>query len=185
MDATATPRAQREEERRTRLWAVEHELLAAGARRVAGVDEAGRGPLAGPLVVAAVVLPLDAWFAGLNDSKKVPAEKREQLYGEILAAADAFAIEIIPVDVIDEVNILQATHLGMRAVLRALTPMPDIALIDGLPLPRPPCPQHNLVHGDARSASIAAASILAKVTRDRLLRELDARYPAYGFAQHK
>ena len=178
-------RLRREEERKARLWEIEETLLAGGARLIAGVDEAGRGPLAGPLVVAAVILPQGCWFTGLNDSKKIPPEKREALYPEILAAAIAYAIEVVSVETIDDINILRATHHGMRAALRALLPMPDIALIDGLPLPDPPYPQRNIIKGDARSASIAAASILAKVTRDRLMLDLDAQYPGYGFAHHK
>jgi ribonuclease HII len=172
-------------DRRTRLWLIERELIAAGARLLAGVDEAGRGPLAGPVVVAAVILPLDFFPNGLNDSKKVPVDTRERLYDAIVAGAVAWAVEVVPVEVIDEINILRATHRGMRAALRALDPVPDLALVDGLPLPNPPIPQQNLIKGDGRSASIAAASILAKVTRDRLLCDLDAQYPGYGFAQHK
>jgi len=173
-----------EEQRRQRLWLVEHECRTAGARLLAGVDEAGRGPLAGPLVVAAVILPVDFCPAGLNDSKQVSRERRATLAVEIRAAAVAWAVEVVPVDLIDTLNILRATHFGMRAVLQSLLPSPDMALIDGLPLPDCPCPSRNLVKGDARSASIAAASILAKVTRDHLLCELDTTYPGYGFAQH-
>jgi ribonuclease HII len=169
------------EARRTRLWAEEHAAFAAGARCVAGVDEAGRGPLAGPLVVAAVILPPDWCPDGLNDSKQVPRERREALCAAISAVARC-AVAVVDVVTIDRLNILGATHAGMRAVLRALAP--DLALVDGNPLPHPPVPARNLVKGDARSASIAAASILAKVTRDRLLCDLDAAYPAYGFARH-
>ena len=167
------------------MWAVEHALFAAGARLVAGVDEAGRGPLAGPVVVAAVILPPDCWLDGLNDSKQVARETRERLEEEIRAVAVAWAVEAVPVEVIDTINILKATHRGMRSTLAALAPAPDIALIDGLPLPDSPLPQQNLVAGDARSASIAAASILAKVHRDRLMIALAAQYPGYGFEQHK
>lgn len=183
MPANASHR--REEERKARLWEIERAEMVAGACRVAGVDEAGRGPLAGPVVVAAVVLPPDAWFPGLNDSKLVPVPVRERLYADILAAAAAWAIEVVPVDIIDDLNILGATHRGMRAALLALAPRPDLALIDGLPLPDSPVPQRSLVKGDRRSASIAAASILAKVTRDRLMADYDAAYPGYGFARHK
>jgi len=174
-----------EEERRLRLWTVEHELFAAGAQHVAGVDEAGRGPLAGPVVVAAVILPRDCRLEGLNDSKQVRLETRERLYAEICAQAVAYAIEIVPVEIIDTVNILQATYRGMRAALLALSPAPDIALIDGWALPDAPVAQRNLIGGDARSASIAAASILAKVQRDNLMLRLAARYPGYGFDKHK
>ena len=146
------PARENEEERRRRLWTVEHELFAAGAQRVAGVDEAGRGPLAGPVVVAAVILPRDCRLAGLNDSKQVREETRERLYAEIRTQAVAMAIEIVPVEIIDTVNILQATYRGMRAALSALTPTPDIALIDGWALPDAPVAQRNLIGGDARSA---------------------------------
>ena len=121
--------------RKARLWEIERSLLTAGVRLVAGVDEAGRGPLAGPVVVAAVILHPDAWFCGLNDSKLVPADRREALCAEILQAAVASAIEIVPVEIIDRDNILRATHAGMRAALLALAQAPDVALIDGLPLP--------------------------------------------------
>lgn len=174
-----------DEDRRTLLWCEEEACFAAGAQHVAGVDEAGRGPLAGPVVVAAVILPRGCWFPALNDSKQVRPTQRETLYGAIRAAAVAWAIEVVPVEVIDARNILQATYLGMRAALSALCPAPDIALVDGWALPDSPVPQRNLVQGDARSASIAAASILAKVHRDRLMLALDAAYPAYGFARHK
>ncbi len=172
-------------ERRLRLWAVEHELFAAGAQRVAGVDEAGRGPLAGPVVVAAVILPPDFWLDGLNDSKQVREETRERLYVEIRAQAVAMAVAIVPVDIIDTLNILQATYRGMRAALSALIPAPDIALIDGWALPDAPVAQRHLIGGDGRSASIAAASILAKVQRDHVMVALAARYPGYGFDKHK
>jgi len=178
-------RQQLEEERRERLWTVEHELLTGGARHIAGVDEAGRGPLAGPLVVAAVILPPDCRLDGLDDSKKMTHGARERLYPQIIEMALSFSIQVVPVEIIDAINILQATYLGMRDALHALSPVPDIALVDGYPLPNCPVPQQNLIHGDARSASIAAASVLAKVMRDHLLTELDVQYPAYGFARHK
>lgn len=167
------------------LWEIERQLAAEGACRIAGVDEAGRGPLAGPLVVAAVILPLPCHLPGLNDSKQVSAPRRDALYDAILALAIATAIEVIPVECIDTLNILQATYHGMRTALTHLSPRPDLALIDGWALPACPVPQRNLLQGDARSASIAAASILAKVHRDRLMVALDARYPVYGFSRHK
>ena len=177
--------SEHDEQRRASLWTFEREHYAAGGRHAAGVDEAGRGPLAGPVVVAAVILPADYWRPGLNDSKQVPSDIRERLHEAILADALAWSIQVVPVEVIDEINILRATHLGMREALRALSPAPDLALVDGWPLPDCPMPQRNLIDGDTLSASIAAASILAKVHRDRLMMELDARYPGYGFAQHK
>lgn len=185
MSAIRQSRVARDEERAEYLWRIERQHRAAGVRWIAGVDEAGRGPLAGPLVVAAVILPPDCRLAGLNDSKQVPAAARERLALEIRAIAVAFAVEIVSVERIDELNILRATHYGMRTALRALSQAPDLALIDGLPLPDPPFPQQNLIKGDSRSASIAAASILAKVTRDLVMEELDRLYPQYGFARHK
>ena len=176
---------QQDTTRRTALWEIERSHFATGARWVAGVDEAGRGPLAGPVVVAAVVLPAECWFDGLNDSKQVTPATRERLAAEILACAIAYSIQVVPVETIDEINILQATHHGMRAALCALSPAPDIALIDGLPLPRCPLPQQHVISGDARSASIAAASILAKTHRDHLMCELEDCFPGYGFARHK
>jgi ribonuclease HII len=178
-------RGEADEARRHRMWETEHALFAEGVRWVAGVDEAGRGPLAGPVVVAGVILPPDWWAASLNDSKKLTAPQRDQLHAAICAEAVAWTIAVVPPDVIDTRNILGATHFGMRRVLTQLSQPPEVALIDGLPLPHCPVPQRALVKGDARSASIAAASILAKVTRDALLCALDLDYPGYGFAQHK
>ncbi|HOS42222.1 MAG TPA: ribonuclease HII [Armatimonadota bacterium] len=180
-----SPSPGQQTDRAARLWRIERALIAAGAARIAGVDEAGRGPLAGPVVAAAVILPVGWCPDGLNDSKQVPAETRERLYDRIIAGAVAWAVVAVPAEIIDEINILEATRRGMRAALRALTPAPDLALVDGLPLPEPPVPQQNVIKGDSHSASIAAASILAKVTRDRLLCALDAEHPGYGFARHK
>lgn len=174
-----------EQQRRAELWTLEREHYAAGGRYAAGVDEAGRGPLAGPVVVAAVILPTDYWRPGLNDSKQVPPDVRDRLYDDIRTDALAWSIQVVPVETIDEINILEATRLGMRHALLALSLMPDLALIDGWALPDCPVPQRNVIDGDALSASIAAASILAKVHRDRLMVELDAQFPGYGFAQHK
>jgi len=172
-------------QRRAKMWIFEREHYAAGVNHVAGVDEAGRGPLAGPVAVAAVILPSGFWRPGLNDSKQVQPDDRERLYNEILTNALAWSIQVVPVEIIDKINILEATRLGMRDALRALSPAPDLALIDGWSLPDCPVPQRNLIGGDALSASIAAASILAKVQRDRLMVELDPLYPGYGFARHK
>ncbi|MHB9026011.1 MAG: ribonuclease HII [Armatimonadota bacterium] len=174
-----------EQQRRARLWLLERELLAAAAGVIAGVDEAGRGPLAGPVVVAAVILPVDFWATGLNDSKRMTPVARERVCTEIRTGAVGWALEVVPVEVIDTINILHATYRGMRAVLRALDPAPALALIDGHPLPASPVPQRNVIKGDGRCVSIAAASILAKVHRDGLMLELDAQYPGYGFAHHK
>lgn len=153
---------------------------------IAGVDEAGRGPLAGPVVVAAVVLDPNKRIRGLADSKVLAEDVREALYEKIVRRALAFHIVAIEVDEIDRINILQATLAGMARALAALVPTPAHALIDGNQLPRELCcPAKAVVDGDAIHGCISAASILAKVTRDRLMRDMDARYPGYGFASHK
>jgi ribonuclease HII len=171
----------------------EREHHARGLTRLAGVDEAGRGPLAGPVVAAAVVLPAEWVEAGLpeslrrlDDSKKLTEKIREQLFEAIHAETKIhFGIGIIDALVIDEINILQATHRAMNAALAQLSPPAAHALVDGLPVPTLATPQTAIIKGDAKSHSIAAASILAKVTRDRLMREHDARWPEYNFAKHK
>lgn len=153
---------------------------------VAGVDEAGRGPLAGPVVVAAVILDPAQPIDGLDDSKRLSPRRREQLYALIIQHALAHAIVRVEAAEIDRVNILQATLLGMTRALQALAVAPAQALIDGNRLPRVlPCPARAIIGGDASEPAISAASILAKVTRDRILVEYDARWPGYGFAQHK
>ncbi len=164
----------------------EHRLSALGFAPIAGIDEAGRGPLAGPVVVGAVILPPNFILSGLNDSKKLTAKARERLYAEITTNPDIrwTFIAISPHE-IDRLNILGATHSGMRAVVEQLSPRPAHALIDGLPVPRFPCHQTALVGGDGISLSIAAASIIAKVERDRIMLECDGLYPEYGFAKHK
>ena len=152
----------------------------------AGVDEAGRGPLAGPVVVAAVILDPVRRINGLRDSKILTAARREQLDERIRARAVAFSVIAIDVADIDRLNIFQATMLGMARAVAALAPQPDLALIDGPHLPKGlACASRAIVDGDAKIAAISAASILAKVARDRLMTELDARYPGYGFARHK
>ena len=154
--------------------------------RIAGVDEAGRGPLAGPVAVAAVILDPLRPIAGLNDSKKLSEAKREALYPLILERALAWRIELVEAAEIDALNILQATLTGMRRALCALSPAADFARIDGNRLPRDlPCPAEALVGGDATEAAIMAASILAKVARDRLMVALHEEFPEYGFALHK
>lgn len=153
---------------------------------IAGVDEAGRGPLAGPVVVAAVILNPHRRIRGLADSKILSEPVREQLYERIRERCIAFSVIVVDRAEIDTVNILQASLLGMSRALVALTPAPTQALIDGNRLPATlPCPAQALVGGDAINPAISAASILAKVTRDRYMIELDRRYPGYGFAQHK
>lgn len=164
----------------------ENALRAAGYRLVAGIDEAGRGPLAGPVSVAAVILPPDFEHDLLNDSKQLTEKKRERLYEEITTREDIrWHAELVGVEEIDRVNILQATWLGMRRCAQALNPRPDAALIDGKPVRNFPIHQVALVKGDSLSHSIAAASIIAKVRRDRLMVELADRYPGYGFEIHK
>jgi len=153
---------------------------------VCGTDEAGRGPLAGPVVAAAVVLPEGLVIEGLDDSKKLTEKKREELYDIITAQAIAYGIAMVSEEEIDEINILQATFLAMRRAVEALSVKPDFVLIDGNREPDlGDLPLKTIVKGDSRSANIAAASILAKVTRDRYMTELDAVYPQYGFAIHK
>ncbi len=164
---------------------MERARRAEGYVRIAGVDEAGVGPLAGPVVAAAVILPGEAWLPGLNDSKTLPPEERERLYASILASGARIGIGLADVAEIDRVNILQATRLAWRRAVTQLAPRPDFLLIDGRHRAGFDLPQMAIVAGDAKCASIAAASIVAKVTRDRMMRDLDARYPEFGFALHK
>lgn len=163
----------------------EVQARAAGYTSICGIDEAGRGPLAGPVVAAAVILPRELELPGLNDSKKLSAAKRERLFESLMG--DDRVIKCVAqasVEEIDELNILRATHLAMRRAAEGLNPPADFCLIDGLPVPGFPLPSQNIVKGDARCLCIAAASILAKVTRDRLMKELDREYPMYGFARN-
>jgi len=158
----------------------------AGAVRIAGLDEAGRGPLAGPVVAAAVVFRDGLLLPGVADSKQIAEGKRERLYDEIIATADAYGIGIVDERTIDEVNILQASIIAMERALQCISPPPDHLLIDGnFILPRVSLPQRPIVKGDCLSHSIAAASILAKVARDRLMRDLHELYPQYNFQKHK
>jgi ribonuclease HII len=163
----------------------ERDAYRSGYACVAGLDEAGRGPLAGPVVAAAVVLPRDLLIPGLTDSKQVPEAERERLFGVIRSQAVCSGIGIADERTIDEVNILQATIIAMERALASLAPRPDYLLLDALTLPRLALPQKPLIKGDCRSHSIAAASILAKVTRDRMMLELHDRYPQYNFRKHK
>jgi ribonuclease HII len=156
-----------------------------GLTRIAGVDEAGRGPLAGPVVAAAVVIAPDRRVRGVADSKVLPPERREELFALIHERAVAVGVGIVDHLTIDRINILEATRLAMDQALAGLALVPELIITDFVSLRACPCPQRNLVDGDARCASVAAASIVAKVTRDRLMRELDAEFPAYGFAKHK
>ncbi|TMQ15975.1 MAG: ribonuclease HII [Candidatus Rokuibacteriota bacterium] len=156
-----------------------------GLSRIAGVDEAGRGPLAGPVVAAAVVIAPDRRIRGLADSKVLPSERREELFAVIHERAVAVGVGIVDHLTIDRINILEATRVAMGQALAALAVAPDLIITDFVALRACPCPQRNLVDGDARCASVAAASIVAKVTRDRLMREVDVQFPDYGFAKHK
>jgi ribonuclease HII len=166
------------------VW--EKKLKADGFLRVAGVDEAGRGPLAGPVVAAACILPEGALFENLNDSKQLSADQRETLFAKIVAFPGIqFGIGKASVGEIDRYNILKATFLAMRRAVAELATAPDFLLIDGNRTPSFEVPTEAVVEGDAKSISIAAASVLAKVTRDRLMVELDAKWPQYGFKRHK
>jgi ribonuclease HII len=152
---------------------------------IAGLDEAGRGPLAGPVVAAAVVLPEGLLIPGLTDSKQVPEGERERLFDLIQSKAVCFGVGTADEGTIDEVNIYQATIIAMERALESLVPRPDYLLLDAITLPRIPLPQRPLIKGDCRSHSIAAASILAKVTRDRMMLELHEKFPLYQFHKHK
>lgn len=169
----------------TELWNYENRCWEAGYETVCGVDEAGRGPLAGPVCAAAVILPRGLGIPGLNDSKKLTAKRREALYDIITEKALAYGIAFASEQEIDEINILQATFLAMERAMAQLAPPPELALIDGNRSKDFGLPVRTIVKGDSLSASIAAASILAKVTRDRLMEQYDEQYPQYGFAVHK
>lgn len=178
-------RQQREQQRLLLLQHYERELRSQGYQYIAGLDEAGRGPLAGPVVVAAVILPPDYLLPGLDDSKKIAPKKRQELYAAICRDAVAVTSVIVPVEQIDALNIYQATVWGMKQAVANLSPAPEALLIDAVPLPEVPLPQQALIKGDSLSASIAAASIVAKVERDAIMEDLDRQYPGYGFSGHK
>ena len=167
------------------LWQIEDELKLRGIGAICGVDEAGRGPLAGPVCAAAVILPEHLQIPGLNDSKKLSDKKRRDLFPIIKEQAIAYGIAFASVEEIDEINILQATFLAMERAVEQLNGQADFALIDGNREPKLDIESMAVVKGDSRSASIAAASILAKVTRDDYIEELASRYPQYGFEVHK
>ena len=177
---------QKEIERLEKLKEIENELYKKGAKFICGIDEAGRGPLAGPVVVAAVIMPEDSMVEGVNDSKKVSEKKREKLYDEITSNAIAWGVGIIEQNEIDELNILNATKKGLTVALSDLVQKPDIILVDALNgIDTLGIPYQSIIKGDAKSYSIAAASIIAKVTRDRIMRQWDEKYPEYGFEKHK
>ena len=167
------------------MWEFEHKYAAEGYRYICGVDEAGRGPLAGPVCAAAVILPMDIDIPGLNDSKKLTDKKRRELFPIICEKAIAYGIAFADHKEIDEINILQATYLAMERAISSLAVKPDMALIDGNRAKDFGLPVRTVVKGDSLSANIAAASVLAKVTRDDLMVELAQQYPQYGFEVHK
>lgn len=170
---------------RTASYRFEHQAWRAGLARVAGVDEAGRGPLAGPVVAAAVILTPDRRIPGLADSKQLSPLRRMALCALIRARALAVGVGVVGPAAIDRLNVLEATRRAMRVALARLGLAPDLVITDFVPVPGLTCPQWNLVRADARCATVAAASIVAKVTRDRLMHALARRYPAYGFDRHK
>ena len=167
------------------LWELENEIYAEGFSLICGVDEAGRGPLAGPVYAAAVILPRDAVIDGLNDSKKLTEKKREELFDVITERALSCGIASASVEEIEELNILNATFLAMNRAIAKLDPVPELALIDGNRSTGIAMPSRCIVKGDSRCADIAAASILAKVSRDRYMLTLAEKYPQYHFEQHK
>ena len=167
------------------LWTLENEIYAGGVKRLCGVDEAGRGPLAGPVCAAAVILPQNCEIQGLNDSKKLTEEKREALFDLICAAAVSYGIAFATVEEIEEYNILGATFMAMNRAVAMLDPVPELALIDGNRNTGIQIPSRCIVGGDGKCADIAAASVLAKVTRDRYMRQMAELYPQYGFEKHK
>lgn len=172
-------------ERLKNMLLIEESLYDEGYEYICGVDEAGRGPLCGPVVAAAVILPKHGCIEGVNDSKKISEKKREKLYDDIMNVAIAVGIGISDVDVIEKVNILNATKIAMKKAIESLSIKPDYVLIDGNQKIDIDILQETVVSGDAKSESIASASIIAKVTRDRMLRKFDEMYPEYGFAKHK
>ena len=166
-------------------WKLERAARKLGALRIAGLDEVGRGPIFGPVVAAAVIFPKGCHLHGLTDSKQLSEKKRIEFDVEIRANAVAWAVAVVDVETIDRINIRQASLLAMRLAVEELPLSPDYLLIDGLDMIDWPCPQQSVVQGDATSLSIAAASVLAKVHRDRMLVELDQVFPGYGLARHK
>lgn len=169
----------------TELWKIENEIYDEGYQLLCGVDEAGRGPLAGPVYAAAVILPRGTEIEGLNDSKKLSEKKREELYERIKEKALSYAVAFSTVEEIEEKNILGATFLAMNRAIEQLSPTPELALIDGNRDSGIMMQSRCIVKGDALCADIAAASILAKVTRDRYMTQMAERYPQYGFERHK
>ena len=177
---------EKEQERLEKLKEIEKDLNSKGFNKICGIDEAGRGPLAGPVVVAAVIMSKDSIIEGVNDSKKVSEKKREKLYDEITNSAISYGVAIIDQKEIDDINILNATKKGLTEALMQLSEKPDIILVDALTgIDTLGIPYQSIIKGDAKSYSIASASIIAKVTRDRIMRQWDEIYPEYGFEKHK
>ena len=177
---------EKEEERLKNLKLIEKDLNQKGFKKICGIDEAGRGPLAGPVVVAGVIMKEDSFIEGVNDSKKVSEKKREILYDKIIAEAIAYSVAIIGQDIIDEINILNATKMGVTKVIEELSTKPELIIMDALEhIDTKGIPYESIIKGDAKCYSIAAASIIAKVTRDRIMRQWDEVYPQYGFSKHK
>ena len=177
---------EKEIERLTKLKEIEKDLYNKGFKNICGIDEAGRGPLAGPVVVAGVIMPQDSMIEFVNDSKKVTEKRREKLYDIIREEAISYSIAVVDQNVIDEINILNATKQGVTEVIDGLDVKPDLILVDALEhINTRGIPYEPLVKGDARCYNIAAASILAKVTRDRIMRQWDEIYPQYGFLSNK
>ena len=177
---------EKEIERLINLKLIEKDLYKKGFKNICGIDEAGRGPLAGPVVVAGVIMPEDSMIEGVNDSKKVSEKKREKLYDLILEEAISYSVAIIWQDVIDDINILNATKKGVTEVVDGLKIKPDLIIVDALEhIDTRGIPYESLIKGDAKCYNIASASIIAKVTRDRIMRKYDEMYPQYGFINHK
>ncbi len=177
---------EKEEQRLIELKKIDKEFFDMGMKYVAGIDEAGRGPLAGPVVVACAIMPENSMIEGVNDSKKISESKREKIYDLIIDEAISYGVGIINQDEIDEINILQATKKGLTEAIKSMKIKPNVILVDALNgIETLGIPYKSIIKGDAKSYSIAAASIIAKVTRDRIMREWDKVYPEYGFAGHK
>ena len=177
---------EKEQTRLINLKQIENDLHKKGFKNICGIDEAGRGPLAGPVVVAGVIMPQDSMIEGVNDSKKVSEKKREVLYDLIIKEAISYSVQIIGQDVIDDINILNATKQGVTKIAEEMDVKADLIIVDALEhINTKRIPYESIIKGDAKCYSISCASILAKVTRDRIMREWDLVYPQYGFAQHK
>ncbi len=176
---------QEEKTRLENMMKFENELYEKGYKSIAGIDEAGRGPLAGPVVAGAVILKQNEYIEGLNDSKKISPKKRDKLYDEIVEKAISYSVGIVDNNIIDEINILEATRLAMKRAIEGLDVKPDYLLIDAEKKVDTKIPLDGIIKGDSLSISIAAASIIAKVTRDRMIEEMDKQYPSYEFAKHK